>query len=182
MKKIIQVLLCFSFVFLLGTPVYAQENSQFEVEAVDNTAVVSFEISDDTSEITVTTPIYAENPNTRAIVKYGTLYTTLKPLSNTLYNLNFQYKKDPAHKKEWYALGFNVVVRGSNILDQNIYTNQNIYMRTNVIDSNVYKTSNPFQGKRGKTVTLKFSNCYIDRYSGGRIYTASWNETGFKFA
>lgn len=181
MKKFIQFLLCFSFVFLLGTPINAQENSPIEIEAIDNTAIVSFEISDNPNEITVTTPIYSENPNTRAVVKYGTLYTTLRPLSNTLYCLDFQYKKDPSHKSEWYALGFNVIVRGSNILDQTVYTNQNIYMRTNTIDSNIYKKSNPFQGKAGKTVTLQFSNCYIDRYNGGRIYTMPWNEGGFRF-
>lgn len=55
-------------------------------------------------------------------------------------------------------------------------------MKKIIISSDVYTYANSkvFSGKAGETVGIVFSNCLIDRYFGGRIYTLGWKETGFK--
>lgn len=186
MKRFIKLLLCCSLVCLSFISVSANEetteSTPIQIEANNNTAEVTFVLPEDNKELTVTTDFYTVDPLLFGIKKIGTLYTTLVKSSknNNQYYLHFNYRKELAHKKEWYALGFNVTVERDNLLSPKRYTNLNVYMKTDTVSSNIYKDTGSFTGEKGKKVRLNFSKCFVDFYESGRLYTTSWTEYGYK--
>lgn len=185
MKKTIKLLMCCLFLCLSFIPINAEseknETTPIQVEANNNKAEVSFTIPENGEEVSISTDITAVDSRLE-IKQIGTLITQLEknPFQKDKYQLSFTFKKNPKYIKEWYAIGYNVRVRASNLINPKTYAQFSMYKKTNPLDPNVFLLSDSFKGKSGERITLNFTKAFIDFYKDGRLYKSDFSQYGFK--